>query len=294
MKFDSNENQRNIENYLSKNLGYQVEMIQATKLTKSSREAPWKLIVETNGKVTSFVLQLDQDTMEHEYQALKAMERIPIPTPKAYGLDLSGKEIGAPCFFSDFIEGESLLTPMLAGELWAEEVYINAIGELQSVTENELGNFAKVLEYETAKDVLEDAYSDLKNETSSLVDAAYKELKRSMPKIPSVRFSNGDLWLENFIVKDRKLVGVIDFANATFSDPMFEFLLSFFVEPELQGRGIEEQYCQHMGFNPSLLHWYHGIEYFDTWRWVLKTGEGFVHHTAESLEKDLENWLGDD
>jgi len=124
MNFDPNENQTNIENYLSKNLGYQVEFIQATRLAKSTREAPWRLIVETNRKTASYVLQLDQDTIEHEYQALKTVEQIPIPTPKAYGLDLSGKEIGVPCFFSDFIEGQSLLAPMLAGELWAEELYL--------------------------------------------------------------------------------------------------------------------------------------------------------------------------
>ena len=108
-----------------------------------------------------------------------------------------------------------------------------------------------------------------------------------MPKLPPVRFSNGDLWLENFIVKDRKLAGVIDFPGATFSDPIFEFLLSFFVSPELQGRGIEERYCRQIGYDPAILHWYHGLEYFDTWRWVLVTGEGFVHHTAESLENEL-------
>jgi len=293
MNFDPNENPEKINNYLSKNLGYPIEIVQATRLSKSTREAPWKIMVEKNGKVTSYVLQIDENTMEHEYHALKAMELIPIPTPKAYGLDLSGKEIGVPCFFSDFIEGESLLEPFLSGEVWAEELYLNTVGELQSVTANELGNFAMELKYETAEDVLEDAYSDLKNEQRSLVDVAYRELKSKMPKLPAVRFSNGDLWLDNFLVKNRKLAGVIDFANTTFSDPIFEFLLSFFVSRELQGRGIEERYCLQMGYAPSILHWYHGLEYFDTWRWVLKTGEGFVLHTAESLESDLQNWLGD-
>ena len=114
-----------------------------------------------------------------------------------------------------------------------------------------------------------------------------------MPKLPAVRFSNGDLWLENFIVRDRKLTGVIDFPGAVFSDPIFEFLLSFFASPQLQGRGIETRYCRQNGYDPSILDWYHGLEYFDTWRWVLATGEGFVHHTAESLEIDLQNWLDD-
>jgi hypothetical protein len=39
--------------------------------------------------------------------------------------------------------------------------------------------------------------------------------------------------------------------------------------------------------------WYHGLEFIDTWRWVVKTDKLFVHHTAESLEADLEQWLVD-
>ena len=76
-----------------------------------------------------------------------------------------------------------------------------------------------------------------------------------------------------------------------FSDPIYEFLLSFFAAPELQGRGIEERYCRRIGYDPVILNWYHGLEYFDTWRWVLVTGEPFVHHNAESLQRDLRRWL---
>jgi aminoglycoside phosphotransferase (APT) family kinase protein len=253
---------------------------------------PWKIEIEADGIEKSYVLQLDQTTIAHEYQVLKAMERIPIPTPVAYGLDLTGKEIGVPCYVCDFISGETLLEPMLSGSQWAEDLYIESVCKLQSITEDDLGDIAKKLDCETAENVLEDAYSDLKRETLPLVEIAYQELKTSMPELPPVRFSNGDLWLENFIVKDQKLAGIIDFPNATFSDPIFEFLLTFFVSPELKGRGIEERYCRRQGYAPSMLHWYHGLEYFDTWRWVLKTGEGFVHHTAESLEKDLRKWLG--
>ena len=99
------------------------------------------------------------------------------------------------------------------------------------------------------------------------------------------------LWLENFIARDKKLAGVIDFRGAAFSDPVFELLRSFFAEPGLQGRGIEARYCQRIGINPAVLHWYHGLEFLDTWRWVSLSGKGFVHHTAESLEKDIKNWL---
>jgi len=291
--FELNEQPTQCEKYLRRYLDFQVDFIRAEKLTKSTREAPWRLDTKVNGVPQSFVLQLDLGNIDNEYQVLKVMETIPIPTPRVYGLDLQGKALGVACFFSDFIEGESLLGPMLAGESWAEELYINTVCKLQAVTEDQLGSIARGLKRETAGDVLEDAYATLKSKSLPLADAAYKELKASIPELPPVRFSNGDLWLDNFIVQDRKLAGVIDFPGATFSDPIFEFLLTFFVTPELQGRGIEERFCRKIGYDPSILHWYHGLEFFDTWRWVLVTGEGFVHHTAESLEKDLRKWLDD-
>jgi aminoglycoside phosphotransferase (APT) family kinase protein len=165
---------------------------------------------------------------------------------------------------------------------------------LQSVTDDDLGKIAQELERITVENMLEKAYTSLKGRSLSLADAAYQKLKTEMPALPPVRFSNGDLWLDNFIVKDRKLAGVIDFQNAVFSDPIFEFLLSFFVSPELQGRGIEERFCQRIEVNPAVLHWYRGLEYFDVWPWLLKTGKPFVHHTLESVEMNLKEWLEKD
>ena len=46
-----------------------------------------------------------------------------------------------------------------------------------------------------------------------------------------------------------------------------------------------------MGFDPGILSWYLGLEYFDTWHWVVKTREPFEQHTAASLPRALERWL---
>jgi aminoglycoside phosphotransferase (APT) family kinase protein len=291
--FDPNEHRVRCEMHLSRFLGCRVDFVQAKMLTKSTREAPWRLDVKVNGVAQSYVLQLNSGNIEHEYKVLKAMESIPVPTPRVYGLDLEGKALGVACFFRDFVAGESLLGPMLAAETWAEELYIDAVCALQAVSDDDLDGLAHELKWETADDVLKEAYIHLKSRSLPLADAAYRELKARMPRLPPVRFSNGDLWLDNFIVQDGKSAGVIDFEGATFSDPIFEFLLSFFVSPELQGRGIEERYCRQIGYDPAILQWYHGLEYFDTWCWVLETGESFVHHTAESLEMNLRGWLDD-
>jgi aminoglycoside phosphotransferase (APT) family kinase protein len=180
---------------------------------------------------------------------------------------------------------------MVAGETWAEEVYLDAVCALQSVSLADLGEAFTSVEQESAEEILEDAWAYFKDHPQPLAEAIYQKLSSTKPEFPPLRFSNGDLWLENFIARDKKLAGVIDFQCAAFSDPVFEFLLSFFAEPRLKGRGIEARYCQRIGVNPAVLHWYHGLEFLDTWRWVLLSGKGFVHHTAESLEKDIKNWL---
>ncbi len=289
--FNPNDIREQCEAYLSRIIGGSVTILRAEMLTKSTREAPWRLDVDCNGTLRSFVLRLDSRGIEHEYRVLRAMQSIPIPTPRAYGWDAEGEALGLPCFFSDFIEGEPLLAPMLAGNTWAEELYLDTVIALQEITQDDLAEIAHLLDRQTAADVLEEAQGYFLRNPQPLAAQAYAALKDKMPELPAIRFSNGDLWLENFLVRDQQLAGVIDFANAGFSDPIFEFLLSFFVSPELRGRGIEARYCRRLGYDLKILQWYHGLEYFDTWRWVLYSGEPFVHHTAESLERDLAKWL---
>jgi len=290
-----NEHRAQCEKYLGRFLKRPVRLIRAELLVKSTREAPWRLDVEMDGVARSFVLRLDSRGIEHEYAVLCAMEPLPIPTPCAYGWDPEGKALGVPCFFSDFIAGESLLTSMLAGEPWAEALYIDTVCALQAVTWEQLATVAhRFGRGESAIDFLEAAYAYFKTNPHPLADAVYTRLKDTTPPLPAVRFSNGDLWPDNLIVQDQQLAGVIDFANAGFSDPIYEFLLPFFVRPELCGRGIEERYCRRMGFDPDTLPWYRGLEYFDTWHWVLAIGKPFVHHTADSLAAALNRWLDED
>jgi aminoglycoside phosphotransferase (APT) family kinase protein len=261
-------------------------------LPKSTRDAPWRLDAKVDGTARSFVLRLESRNIEHEYRVLRAIESLPVPAPRAYGWDPAGQALGVPCFFYDFVEGESLLGPLLAGEAWAEALYIETACSLQSITRQELAPAGHLFgEGETAAGVLEEAYAHFRGDPDPLAEAAYTRLKATMPALPGTCFSNGDLWPDNVIVRHGQLAGVIDWANAGFSDPFFEFLLPFFLRPELRGRGIEARYCQRMGFDPGLLIWYHGLEFFDSWRWVRHTGQPYEQHTEESLQADLARWL---
>jgi aminoglycoside phosphotransferase (APT) family kinase protein len=295
--FNPNHHRTQIESYLGRTLGDPVRLVRARELARSTRDAPWRLDVEVAGQARSFVLRPESRRIGHEYQVLRAVESLPTPAPRAYGWDPAGEALGQPCFFYDYIEGESLLDHMLAGEPWADELYIDTVCALQSITRDQLAAAAGLFDHaddlptESAADVLEEVYAYFRTNPDPLADAAYTRLKGTLPTLPEPRFSNGDLWPDNLIVRDRQLAGIIDWALAGFSDPIFEFLLPFFLRPSLRGRGIEERYCWRMGFDPALLPWYHGLEFFDSWRWVRATGEPYEQHTDTSLQADLARWL---
>ena len=292
--FKPNKDPEQVEQYLGRVLGQEVRLVRARELAQSTRDAPWRLDVEVGDRARSLVLRLESRRIEHEYRVLRAVEGIPVPAPRAYGWDPTGESLGVPCFFYEYVEGESLLEGMLAGHAWAEELYIDTVCALQSVTRDQLEAVRDLLgEGETAADVLEDAYAYFQENPHPLVETAYAKLKETQPPLPEPRFSNGDLWPDNLIVRDGQLAGVIDWALAGFSDPIFEFLLPLFLRPALRGRGIEARYCERMGFDPAVLPWYHGLEFFDSWRWVRATGEPYEQHTDESLEADLGRWLAE-
>jgi aminoglycoside phosphotransferase (APT) family kinase protein len=294
MTFDPNLERSRLEAYLAGCLGGPVRLVRATTLPKSSREAPWRLDVEVGGVLRSYVLRLDSRRIELEYEVLRAVGPLPIPTPRAYGWDPRGRALGVPCFLADLVEGESLLPHLMAGEPWAEELYIETACALQSIGRADLGAAADLLgEEESAAAVLEAAHAYFRTDPQPLAEAAYARLCSTMPSLPETRFSNGDLWPDNLLVRGGRLVGVIDWANAAFGDPIYEFMLLFFLRPELRARGMEERYCRRMGFDPAVLPWYRGLELLDSWHWVRQLGEPYGQHTDESLAGDLAHWLAD-
>lgn len=269
-----------------------VQSIRATPLGESSRETPWRIDLETDNGPRSVLVRLGGSCVSNEATALRALENHPLPSPSLLHWDPDGADLGTPLFVSTFIEGEPLLDAMKANEPWADALYIETVCAVQSITPEDLpsGAVERFDGGESALDVLEAAYG-MFEKPNPLAEAAYSRLKEIQPEFPSDRFSNGDLWPENLLVQGDRLVGIIDWQHAGFGDPIYEFMLPFFLVPELRDRGTEEAYCQRMGFDPELLHWYHGLEFFDSLRWVLKLGEPYMIHTAESLQADLALWL---
>ena len=266
--------------------------IHTAALGASSRETPWRVDLETDEGPRRLLVRLGKSCSANEVIALKAMASHPLPSPKVLHWDPDGEALGTPLFVSTFIDGDPLLAAMKANEPWADTLYVDTVCAVQSITANDLppGGTEQMEGSESALEVLEKGYA-MFEKPNPLAEAAYRHLKETWPGPPGDRFSNGDLWPENLLVQGDRLVGIIDWQHAGFTDPIFEFLLPFFLVPELRGRGTEEAYCERMGFDRAILPWYHGLEFFDSLRWVLKTGKPYEIHTAESLQRDLEHWL---
>jgi aminoglycoside phosphotransferase (APT) family kinase protein len=281
-----------LQQVLSEILGLPVRSIRTTALGAGSRETPWRVDVETAVDTRTFLARFGKSCSPNEVAALSAMGPHPLPTPRVLHWEPHGESLGTPLFVSTLIDGEPLLDAMKASESWADVLYIDTVCSLQSITPKDLppGSADRLEGSESALEVLEEGY-EMFEKPNPLAEAAYRRLKESWPGPPGDRFSNGDLWPENLLVQGHRLVGIIDWQHAGFTDPIFEFLLPFFLVPELRGRGIEEAYCERMGFDPDVLDWYHGLEFFDSLRWVLRLKQPYEIHTAESLERDLERWL---
>jgi aminoglycoside phosphotransferase (APT) family kinase protein len=281
-----------LERSLAAAQGSRVRLLDAVALGTGSRAAAWRIDVESGGESASYLLRYGEGCSPTEVTALRAMEEHPIPTPRVVLWDEGGAVAGTRVFVSEWIDGEPLLPAMTAGENWAVDLYLETVCGLQAITAADLpqGAAEALGAGETIRDVIEEAYGRLEA-PEPLHDAAYRRLIATQPEVPGTQFSNGDLWPENLLVKGRELVGVVDWQHAGWSDPIFEFLLPFFLVPELRSRGIEARYCERKGFDPGVLHWYHGVEFFDSLAWVLKTGEPYEMHTAESLTCDLQRWL---
>jgi len=283
---------RDLSRSLAEFLDVSVRSLRVEALGESSRETPWRVDLETAAGGRSVLVRFGESCSANEVAALEAMRAHPLPTPKLLLWDPQGDALGTALFVSTFIVGAPLLDAMKAGEPWANALYVDTVCALQSITAADLppGSVELMTGSVSAIEVLE-ASATMLGTWDPVADAAFQRLQATWPGSPGDRFSNGDLWPENFLVRGERLAGIIDWQHAGFTDPIFEFLLPFFLVPELRGRGTEAAYCERMGFDAAVLHWYHGLEFLDSLRLVLKAGKPYGIHTAESLTRDLARWL---
>ena len=100
-------------------------IVGAVELGASSRATPWRIDVDVAGRRDVYVVRYGESVSRAEAAALRAMSNHPLPTPRVLYWDETGRSTGTPVF--------SLLPPMIAGDSWAIDLYIDTACALQAI-----------------------------------------------------------------------------------------------------------------------------------------------------------------
>ena len=161
-----------------------------------------------------------------------------------------------------------------------------------------------LIEADSAEDV-EKTVQDQKADTGAVFTAEAKTRLEAGERATVEVYINGESLAKSRAISLAALTDAIreatpgapqiDFEQVKLGDEkalsLMEMLLPFFLHPELRGRGLEERYCQRMGFDAAWLPWYRALECFAVRQWVLEKGQPFEQHTAESMGVALARWL---
>lgn len=204
------------------------------------------------------VMTYEHGAMAVELAALRLIrEQTGVPVPIVDFADDSCELCDAPYFFMPFVEGDNL--GIVKGELPAAEVeaYQEALGsitrELNSIAGPAFGPLAGPGEpsWRTAfTGMLEDALRDGERREVVLgwdydvVRAAIDEHAGALDEVVDPRYVEWDLWDSNVMVREGRIVGVIDHERAFYGDPLIE---AGFVATELRGFGTAEAFMRGYG-----------------------------------------------
>jgi len=299
-------NRQLYEKYLSDSLGGPVTLVRANPIRGGYRNRLWRLDITGMGSLTSVILRTERCRREQivdeayphdvplEFETLKQLRRIGLPVPQVWGLDDSGGILGLACFLMEFIRGIPLRDALRSGDGGAEDVFLAAVCCLQAVTREQLGPVGGEFgRGSTARNTLTWITEGFARYTDDpLVSQVHDVLLQSTPVLLQPRFGNGDLTPSNMLVRDGKLVGLVDFEFAGFFDPIMEFLAPFGWSPELRNRGLEERFCARSGFEIEILDWYRAAALLGWWLGMLADPDAdYPGYSISSCRRQLQVWI---
>jgi aminoglycoside phosphotransferase (APT) family kinase protein len=176
--------------------------------------------------------------MRNELAAMELVRsRSDVPIPRVDFVDLSGELIDADYFFMEYVDAACFGIAAEAGELAPEVVDagFEHLGELNRELTEIVGphfgplegpGFTSWREAATAwfEDVLRDgekAAVDLGRPYGE-VSRAWEEHAHVLDVVTEPRFVEVDLWMKNSMIRDGRIVAVIDHERAMFGDPLME------------------------------------------------------------------------
>ncbi len=208
--------------------------------------------------------------VDREYKVITALYDTDVPVPKTYGLCEDDDVAGTAFFVMDFLDGDLFWDPMIPSMTNRDrtEIYKNknkTLAKLHSVDYKKIGleDYGKPGNY-VARQVSRWSKQYRASETDNIeaMNNLIDWLPKNIPDDDETTIVHGDYRLDNMILKNNEVVGILDWELSTLGHPIADFSYhclswrtqeAFWDEAKLKELGIPsekeymEMYCENSG-----------------------------------------------
>ena len=208
--------------------------------------------------------------VDREYKVITALYETDVPVPKTYGLCEDEDVAGTAFFVMDFLDGDLFWDPMIPSMTNRDrtEIYKNknkTLAKLHSVDYKKIGleDYGKPGNY-VARQVSRWSKQYRASETDNIeaMNNLIDWLPKNIPDDDETTIVHGDYRLDNMILKNNEVVGILDWELSTLGHPIADFSYhclswrtqeAFWDQAKLKELGIPsereymEMYCENSG-----------------------------------------------
>jgi aminoglycoside phosphotransferase (APT) family kinase protein len=208
--------------------------------------------------------------VDREYKVITALYETDVPVPRTYGLCEDDDVAGTAFFVMDFLDGDLFWDPMIPSMTNRDrtEIYKNknkTLAKLHSVDYKKIGleDYGKPGNY-VARQVSRWSKQYRASETDNIeaMNNLIDWLPKNIPDDDETTIVHGDYRLDNMILKNNEVVGILDWELSTLGHPIADFSYhclswrtqeAFWDEAKLKELGIPsereymEMYCENSG-----------------------------------------------
>ena len=208
--------------------------------------------------------------VDREYKVITALYETDVPVPKTYGLCEDQDVAGTTFFVMDFLDGDLFWDPMIPSVSKEDRIQIyknknDTLVRLHSVDYKNigLGDYGKPGNY-VARQVARWSKQYRASETDNIeaMNNLIEWLPNNIPDDDETSIVHGDYRLDNMILKNNKVIGILDWELSTLGHPIADFSYhclswrtqeAFWDEARLKELGVPnekeymEMYCENTG-----------------------------------------------
>ncbi len=208
--------------------------------------------------------------VDREYNVITALYETGVPVPKTYGLCEDDDVAGTAFFIMDFLDGDLFWDPMIPTMTNRDrtQIYKNknkTLAKLHSVDYKKIGleDYGKPGNY-VARQVSRWSKQYRASETDNIeaMNNLIDWLPKNIPDDDETTIVHGDYRLDNMILKNNEVIGILDWELSTLGHPIADFSYhclswrtqeAFWDQTKLKELGIPsereymEMYCENSG-----------------------------------------------